>query len=267
MDKNKAIPEGYMTVGEVARKMKTTVRTLQYYDRERLLAPSAESEGGRRLYTDKDIVKLHQIQSMKYLGFSLDDIKNRLTALETPEDVAAALNEQEKLIRGRIAALSEVLRAVEMLRAETLKMRHVNFKKYAAIVVNLQMKNDFYWMVKHFDDETLDAVQGRFDMDSGMAIMRTMSRLCAEAEKLQKEDVPCGSERGQAFAKAWWDMVVQFTGGDMKLLPKLMELSENLAGEDGDLKRQWSAVEGYISKTMEAYFTNLGYNPFEEAGQ
>ena len=60
MDKYRAIPEGYMTVGEVAKKMGVTVRTLQYYDREGLFSPSAISEGGRRLYTDKDIIKLHQ---------------------------------------------------------------------------------------------------------------------------------------------------------------------------------------------------------------
>ena len=56
MNKHKAIPQGYMTVGEVAKKMDITVRTLQHYDREGLLSPSSMSEGGRRLYTDKDFI-------------------------------------------------------------------------------------------------------------------------------------------------------------------------------------------------------------------
>ena len=60
MAKYRAIPQGFMTVGEVAKKMGVTVRTLQYYDKERLLSPSAESDGGRRLYTDKDLVMLNQ---------------------------------------------------------------------------------------------------------------------------------------------------------------------------------------------------------------
>ena len=51
MNKKKAIPENFMTVGELAKKMGTTVRTLQYYDKEGLLSPTTESEGGRRLYT------------------------------------------------------------------------------------------------------------------------------------------------------------------------------------------------------------------------
>ena len=95
MEKHKAIPQGYMTVGEVAKKMDVTVRTLQHYDREGLLSPSAISEGGRRLYTDKDIVKLHQILSLKHLGFSLDDIKNRLIPLDTPNEIATVLEQQE----------------------------------------------------------------------------------------------------------------------------------------------------------------------------
>ena len=56
MAKHRAISKDYMTVGEVAKKIGVTVRTLQYYDKEGLLSPSAESEGGRRLYTDKDLV-------------------------------------------------------------------------------------------------------------------------------------------------------------------------------------------------------------------
>ncbi len=52
MAKHRAIPKGYMTVGEVAKKIGVTVRTLQYYDKEGLLSPSAESEGGRRLGGD-----------------------------------------------------------------------------------------------------------------------------------------------------------------------------------------------------------------------
>ena len=70
MEKYRAIPKGYMTVGQLAGKMNTTVRTLQYYDKEGLLTPSAVSEGGRRLYTDRDVIRLHQIMSLKSLGFS-----------------------------------------------------------------------------------------------------------------------------------------------------------------------------------------------------
>ena len=134
MDKHKAIPQGYMTVGEVAKKMDVTVRTLQHYDREGLLSPSAMSEGGRRLYTDKDIVKLHQILSLKHLGFSLDDIKNRLIPLDTPAEIAAVLTEQAAAVKQKIDSLSESLRELEVLREEVLQMQSVDFKKYADLM-------------------------------------------------------------------------------------------------------------------------------------
>ena len=112
MEKYRAIPQGYMTVGEVAKKMGVTVRTLQYYDKEGLFSPSAESEGGRRLYTNKDLITLHQIISLKSLGFSLNDIKQRLISLDTPADVANALAEQADDIRKKIKQLSDSLAAI-----------------------------------------------------------------------------------------------------------------------------------------------------------
>ena len=137
METEKAIPTGYMTVGEVAQKMGVTVRTLQYYDREGLLTPSAISEGGRRLYTDRDLIQLHQILSLKHLGFSLGDIKNRLIPLDTPEDVAKVLDEQATALREKLEDLTEALRELTALRTEVLQMKTVDFKKYADIIVKI----------------------------------------------------------------------------------------------------------------------------------
>lgn len=75
MEKHRAIPQGYMTVGEVAKKIGITVRTLQYYDKEGLLSPSSASEGGFRLYTEKELEKLWSILLLRELGYQLSDIK------------------------------------------------------------------------------------------------------------------------------------------------------------------------------------------------
>ena len=195
MAKHRAIPQGYMTVGEVAKKIGVTVRTLQYYDKEGLLSPSAESEGGRRLYTDKDLVTLHQIMSLKSLGFSLDDIKQRLIYLETPTDVANALTEQANDIRGKIEQLTASLTAIEQLKAEVLQMRTVNFKKYADIIVNLQMKNDSYYLIKRFDDDTLDHIRNQFDKEGGLNFMDRFNHLSDEIVQLQKESIPPERDR------------------------------------------------------------------------
>lgn len=262
MEKHKAIPHGYMTVGEVAKKMDVTVRTLQHYDREGLLSPSAISEGGRRLYTDKDIVKLHQILSLKHLGFSLDDIKNRLIPLDTPNEIAAVLEQQATAVQRKIDSLSESLRELEALRAEVLQMQSVDFKKYADIIVNLQMKNDYYWLIKHFDDQTLDHIRSHFDKDSGKAFMDTFVQLQNEAIRLQNAGIPADSDEAQRFAKAYWNMITEFTGGDMGMLSKLMELGQ-FEGTDPKWQEKQSLANVYVGQVLEVYFSLLGVDPFE----
>jgi DNA-binding transcriptional MerR regulator len=267
MGKYGAIPQGYMTVGELAKKMNTTVRTLQYHDRENLLPPSAESEGGRRLYTDKDMVRLHQILSMKYLGFSLGDIKNRLVSLDTPADVAGVLAEQAQIVREKINTLSEALRAMETLRAEALQMQTVDFKKYADIVMLLQMKNEIYWAVKNFSDKMLGHIESRFDGKGAEAVITTWKRLLGEAVELKEKGTPPESERGMAFAREYWDMVMNFTGGDMSLLPDLLRFNENKEGWDDAWREKQAVADGYISEALEAYFKNQGYDPFKGGSQ
>ncbi len=266
MAKYRAIPDGYMTVGEAAKKMGLTVRTLQFYDKEGLLSPSAESEGGRRLYTDKDLVMLHQIVSLKSLGFSLDDIKRCLIALETPADVANALTKQADGLREKIERLTDSLNAIEQLKAEVLQMQTVNFKKYADIIVNLQMKNDSYYLIKLFDDETLDHIRDRFDRESGLDFMDRFNRLSDEIIELQKGGVSPESEKCQRIVKEYWGLIMEFTDGDMSMLPKLMEIGNIDTAANAWEERQ-KIVNDYLEPALQVYFSRLGENPFEEVGR
>ena len=263
MAKLRAIPEGFMTVGEVAKKMGVTVRTLQYYDKEELLSPSAESEGGRRLYTDKDLVLLHQIISMKSLGFSLTDIKERLISLKTPDDVANALTEQADAIRINIKQLKDSLAAIEQLKTEVLQMQTVNFKKYADIIVNLQMKNESYSLIKRFDDDTLDRIRSRFDKKSGFEFMNRLNNLSDEIVQLQEKNVPADSEQCQQVVQEYWGLIMEFTSGDMTMLPKLMEVG-NIDTATNAWEEKQKIVNDYLEPALQVYFSRLGTNPFEE---
>lgn len=272
MVKYRAIPEGYMTVGEVSKKMDVTVRTLQYYDKKGLLSPSSVSEGGRRLYTDRDIVKLHQILSLKHLGFSLDDIRSRLILLDSPAEIANVLMEQANAVRQKIDTLSESLRELEILQEEVLQMQSVDFKKYADIIVNLRMKNDLYWLIKHFDEQTLDRIRSRFDKksrfdkESGAAFMNTYMQLQNKAIHLQNEGIPAGSSQGQKFAEAYWNMITEFTGGDISILSKLMELGQ-YEGADSKWKEKQDLTNAYVEQALSFYFDKLGVDPFKEEAE
>ncbi len=259
MSNERAIPAGYMTVGALAKRMGTTVRTLQYYDREGLLSPSAESEGGRRLYTDRDVVKLHQIMSLKYLGFSLDDIKNMLISPDTPQEMAVALTAQAEAMRTQIAMLSESLKATEALREEVLCMQRVDFEKCADIVVNLRMKNDYYWMIKHLDERSLAQIRQLFDEQSAVAMVQTCNRLFQEAAQLSREGVAPESAQAQAFAESFWKMVMEFTGGDMGMLAMLRQTAGGLEKQEEE-----ALAIKFVEAALSAYFDAIGYDPFEE---
>ena len=262
MEKHRAIPDGYMTAGQIAKIMGVTVRTIQYYDTKKLLTPSAVSEGGRRLYTHRDLIKLHQILSLKSLGFSLEDIKGRLYSLDTPEDVANALSSQADLIQGQIEALSRSLRAINQLREEVLQIQSVDFKKYADIIVNLQMGNKFYYLIKHFDEDTLNHIRQKFDRDSGLDFIRRFDCLCDDILRLKSTGAAPNSPQCQKLAGKFWDMVTEFTGGDTEMLPKLIELG-GFEGEDsGQWAKRQAIVNEYMGPALEIYFQRLGINPF-----
>ena len=262
MAKFKAIPQGYLTVGEAAKKMGVTVRALQYYDREGLFSPSCVSEGGRRLYSDKDLVKLHQILTLKSLGFSFGEIKNRLISIDTPQDAIAALTEQSNSIQAQIEVLNRSLRAIGLLKSEIEQMQTVDFSKYADIIVNLQMGNKYYGLIKYFGENMLDHCHKKFDKDSGAAFIGKFNAVMNKTERCIKSGVAPDSEEGQSVAKQFWELITEFTDGDMSMLPELLNLG-NAQSDGGEYGNIQNALNAFIGPALEIYFGNSGINPFE----
>ena len=75
--------EKQISTGEVAKISGLTIRTLQHYDNIGVLLASGRTEGGRRFYTEKDMIKLEHIIFYRGLGFSLDQIKKILAEPKT----------------------------------------------------------------------------------------------------------------------------------------------------------------------------------------
>lgn len=254
------IKNGLMTVGELARQMGVTVRTLQYYDREGLLKPSALSGGGRRLYSSKDMIKLHQILSFKYLGFSLDEIKDRLLSLDTPQEVAAVLEQQQAAVEQQIYSLQAAAGMLKSLRAEVLRIDKVDFKKYAEIIELLRMGNKNYWVWKCLDQTLADHIQQRFmhRPELGEQLIGTYRDLMEEALKLKQQGEPPDSEASMALAKKWWDLIMDFTGGDMSLLPNLLEFNTDKSGWDEDIASMQKEIDPFMEAFLGQYFLKNG---------
>jgi DNA-binding transcriptional MerR regulator len=81
-----------LRIGEVARRVGTTPRTIRYYEEIGLLPVEGGRESGRhRLYGERDVQRLRDALRLKeLLGVSLEELKELLEA----EEARAALREE-----------------------------------------------------------------------------------------------------------------------------------------------------------------------------
>ena len=100
--------EGYYSTGEFMKQANITKKTIRYYDEKNILKPSFVSDSGARYYTEKDLAKLQQILLLKYLGFSLGDIKEMQVDDADKHFIVNSLNIQQKLVEDRIEQLQLV---------------------------------------------------------------------------------------------------------------------------------------------------------------
>jgi DNA-binding transcriptional MerR regulator len=71
-------PEATYTIGELAKKLDVTARTLRYYEEQGLIQPTERTESKYRLYSEMAIKQVSAILALQDLGFSLSDIASLL---------------------------------------------------------------------------------------------------------------------------------------------------------------------------------------------
>lgn len=100
------------TTGVFAKKAGVTIKTIRFYDKENLLSPSQYSEAGYRLYTDTDFAKLQRILTLKFLGFSLSEIKETFKNQNSKESFKISLGTQKEIIHDKINHMKLVAKAI-----------------------------------------------------------------------------------------------------------------------------------------------------------
>ncbi|MFB7447396.1 MerR family transcriptional regulator [Streptomyces sp. NPDC056194] len=112
-----------LQIAEVAARTELSLRTIRQYEDSGLVVPSAVSPGGFPLYTDADVSRLMVVRRMKPLGFTLDETRELLTAVDRLSGDALEPDERAALVarvrRYETAAAERVaeLRA-QLARAE-----------------------------------------------------------------------------------------------------------------------------------------------------
>ncbi|OTY26702.1 MerR family transcriptional regulator [Bacillus thuringiensis] len=116
-----------ISIQELTRETGVTVRTLRYYDQIDLLKPSGKTEGGHRLYSEVDVIRLQQILFLKEMGFSLKEAANML--------VKGELNLKD--------SLEKQLRFVQEEQKKFNRMERV----LQAVVYSVDVEGDLDWKV------------------------------------------------------------------------------------------------------------------------
>ena len=118
------VDDKHMQIGEVAERTELSLRTIRHYEEAGLVAPSARSQGGFRLYTENDVQRLMVVRRMKPLGFTLDQMRDLLDATDHLDaDTELDADEREALlerVRGYEQAAADQIDKlrVQLSRAE-----------------------------------------------------------------------------------------------------------------------------------------------------
>ena len=121
--------EGYYSSGSFAAKAHVTKKTLRYYDEHGFLKPSFVNENGARFYTEQDFQKMQQIQMLKYLGFSLEDIKEMTMKEARDESLLPALKFQTELLEERMEQMKLVHESLQQTTELLQKGKAVDWGK------------------------------------------------------------------------------------------------------------------------------------------
>ena len=108
--------EQTFSIGELAKSMDITPRSIRFYEEQGLLSPTRI--GQNRIYMKKDQVRLKLILRGKRLGFSLAETKTLFDLYDSHQNSKVQLEAMLKMTDEKRAHMQQQLEDIEMLKAE-----------------------------------------------------------------------------------------------------------------------------------------------------
>lgn len=243
-----------LTIGELAKQVNVTVRTLQYYDRIGLMKPKALTEGGRRLYDSSDIGLLHQIITLKSLGLSLDDIKMKLIPMESNQHIVQMLKGQASMIDEQISKSKRTLESIHMMMDEIEQTDQVDWSKYANMVKMIQENNEYYWILNYLEADDLSIIEAvhKYYGSDELSPDWLMSCLKKAIELDQSGHRP-DSEEAQALAAEWWSIIQKYTKGNEDMFDRLYEFYSQAGKWPEDIREIQKKSKVFLERSIEIY--------------
>lgn len=237
----------FYRVAEFAKLAGVTVRTLQYYDRIDLLKPSDVTESGHRLYTRHDLLRLQQIVTLKWMGFSLTHIGDMLDS--ESYDFRRSLQAQKRAItaeRERLAQVAGLIDdALDAVDAGTLDADAIG-----AVIRGLSMRDEL--MRQYYTDEQSAGIALRamaYTPEQMQQAEQDWRDLYAAFEAVR--DHPPESESVQTLAAQMHTLIEAFTGGDPATEASLQRF--NTDAEQGKLPPDYTGQTPFEGQDKAVY--------------
>lgn len=150
MNISKEDKKEYFTTGQLAKMAKVSVRTIRFYDSKNLLKPSyVDEETGSRFYTRDDFLKLEQVLLYKYLGFSIEDIKELTLNMNDRDYVIDSMRLQKKLIEDKMEQMQLVGEAINSTIHAYEKDKNIDWDRMLKITELTGMENSLNTQYKN----------------------------------------------------------------------------------------------------------------------
>ena len=229
-----------------------TVRALHYYDRLGLLKPSRYTGAGYRLYNERDFARLEQIVALKFIGFSLNEIKAILSRNEF--DLAEALRRQRQAIEAKRARLDRAIQAIERAEYVVGSSNEPPWEVFAKIIEVINMQHDMEWSKKYYSDEAQAEIARRAATIPREVIeqaQRDWAALIKEVDAAVAAGEDPASEKAQALAARWSELLKGFTGGNREVQSGLNKMYADRANWPASLPKPFSEeVQAFMMKAM-----------------
>lgn len=203
---------------EFAELTGVTVRTLHHYDRLGLLKPSRYSRAGYRLYREGDVARLEQIVALKFIGFSLSEITNILK--RGPFDLKTTLRRQREAIMEKRQRLDIAIQAIQRAEYVIGTAKEPGWETFVKIIEVINMQNDMNWSKKYYSEEAQAEITKRAATIPREVIEQTQrdwATLIKEVETAVAAGEDPVSEKSQALAARWSELIKGFTGGNAEI--------------------------------------------------
>ncbi|QRP47639.1 MerR family transcriptional regulator [Amycolatopsis sp. FDAARGOS 1241] len=108
-----------MRIGELARRAGTTPRALRFYEEQGLL-PAERSANGYREYDEDDLRLVTEIQTLRTVGFTLEDTRPFVDCLRDGHETGDACPASVEVYRRKLAEVEDCLRRLGAVRSALL---------------------------------------------------------------------------------------------------------------------------------------------------